>query len=160
MVLDLDGVRRACDLGSGLASALDDWDPAPHGAPVAELNCRRLTPKVTQMSFIPLDAQGHRGPEEKQTLEASPCEVAVERLRFPAPLARLGLAERLRIARVGSQRRSATTPQWRALPQPLGVPIAVASAHELAVPADDGTSYRVIADESGALRFEKLGPAR
>jgi hypothetical protein len=148
-------------LGTGIsalmvASALDDWEPTAGGTPVAEVNCRRVTPKVTQLSFTPLDASGRRGAEEKQTLESSPCEVAVERLRFYTPLRRLGLVERLRVARVGSHRRAVATPQWRALPQPLGVPVAIASAHELSVPADDGTPYRVIADEGGGLRFEKL----
>jgi hypothetical protein len=138
-----------------LAAALGDWQTQIGPSAVAEAHCRRVGPTRVELSFVPLGPDGQRGPEETQTIESLPCELAVERLHFSGALARLGLIERLRLARVGAIRRPTTTPLWRALPQPLGLPIASAEAQQVAIPTEDGASYRVVADDRG-VRVEKL----
>jgi hypothetical protein len=138
-----------------VAAALGDWR-APIGAgTVAEVRCRRTGPTRVELGYVPIDPDGQRGPEEKQTIEALPCQVAVERLRFLPALARLGLIERLRLARVGALDRPTSTPVWRSLPQPMGLPIALAETQRLAIPSEDGANYRVVADDRG-VRAEKL----
>jgi hypothetical protein len=138
-----------------VASALGDWQNPAGPSAMAEVHCRRIAPTRVEVSYVIIGADGTRGPEEKQTIEALPCEIAVERLHFPQALARLGLAERLRLAGVGTFRRPTTTPVWRALPQPLGLPIAYADAQQVAIPTEDGAPYRVVADDRG-VRVEKL----
>jgi hypothetical protein len=144
-----------CGLGAlTVAAALDDWQAVPVRGALAEVQCHRLSPTSARLSLIPLRDEGSRGAEEVETVDAIPCEVAVERLRFIPALARFGLLERHRVARIGGRRRPLTTPSWRALPEPLGVPVAVASDHQLSVPVDEGGPYRVMADERG-LRVER-----
>jgi hypothetical protein len=138
-----------------VAAALGDWQAQIGASAVAEVHCRRLGPNQVQLSHVPLGPDGQRGPEELQTLSALPCELAVERLQFSGPLARMGLIERLRVARVGGVARPSSIPPWRALPQPLGLPIAAATAEQVAIPTDDGTPYRVVADDRG-VRVERL----
>jgi hypothetical protein len=137
-----------------VAAALDDWQAQVGPAAMAEVHCRRVGAS-RELSFIPLGPDGRRGPEETQTAEELPCAIGVERLHFRPPLGRLGLIERLRLARVGAVRRPTTTPTWRALPQPFGVPVASLEAQQVAIPTEDGARYRLVADE-GALRIEKL----
>jgi hypothetical protein len=137
-----------------VAAALGDWQAQIGPSAMAEVHCRRVG-AARELSFTPLGPDGRRGPEETQTAEELPCAVGVERLRFHPPLGRLGLIERLRLARVGAVSRPTTTPSWRALPQPFGVPIASLEAQQVAIPTDDGARYRLVADE-GALRIEKL----
>jgi hypothetical protein len=140
-----------------VAAALDDWQSQAGPGAIAEVHCRRTAPNRVEVSYLTIGANGKRGPEETQTIESLPCAVAVERLRFPQALARLGLMERHRLAQVGSVRRPTSTPLWRALPQPLGLPIASAEAQQVAIPSEDGAPYRVMADDRG-LRVEKLTP--
>jgi hypothetical protein len=140
-----------------VAAALDDWQTPPGPTAIAEVHCRRIAPTRVEVSYVTLGPDGTRGAEEKQTIEALPCEIAVERLHFPQALARLGLAERHRLARIGSYRLATATPDWRALPQPLGLPIAYADAQQVAIPTEDGVPYRVLADDRG-VRVEKLAP--
>jgi len=140
-----------------VAAALDDWQTQAGTSPVAEVHCKRIAPTRVEVSYVTLGSDGKRGPEEKQTIESLPCEIAVERLHFPPSLARLGFYERHRLARVGGYRLATTTPTWRALPQPLGLPIAYAEAKQVAIPTEDGAHYRVVADDSG-VRVEKVGP--
>jgi hypothetical protein len=147
-------------IGSGatalaVAAALDDWQSQAGPAAVAEVQCRRTGPTRVEVSYIPLGPDGKRGAEEKQSIESLPCEIAVERLHFPQALVRLGLIERHRLARVGSFVRPTATPVWRALPQPMGLPIASAEAQQVAIPTEDGAPYRVFADDRG-VRVEKL----
>jgi hypothetical protein len=80
----------------------------------------------------------------------------VERLHFPQALVRLGLMERHRLSGVGAAKRT-SIPVWRALPQPMGLPIAYAEAQQVAIPSEDGAPYRVVADDRG-VRVEKLAP--
>jgi hypothetical protein len=147
-----------------IATALDDWQTQLGPSALAEVHCRRLGPNRVQVGLVALDAEGHRGPEETQAIDGLPCEVAVERLRFHHKLAQLGLLERLRLARVGSVPRPTSTPSWRALPQPLGIPIASSEAQAVAIPTEDDTPYRVVADDRGVrmepsgLRASGLGP--
>jgi hypothetical protein len=140
-----------------LASALADWQTQVGPSAVAEVHCRRTGPTRVELSFVPIGPNGQRGAEETQPIEALPCAVAVERLHFHQALARLGLIERMRLARVGDVRRPTSTPVWRALPQPLGLPIASADAQQIAIPTEDGAPYRVVADDR-ALRVEKMAP--
>jgi hypothetical protein len=137
-----------------VAAALEDWQTQVGSAAVAEVHCRRTGPHKVELSYAAVGPDGKAGAEETQTIEALPCEIAVERLRFPHALARFGLIERLRLARVGAVRRPTTTPVWRALPQPMGIPIASAEAQEVAIPTEDGARYRVVADDRG-VRVEK-----
>ena len=139
-----------------VASALDDWQRQV-GPAVAEVQCRRTGPTRVEVSYVTLGPDGKRGAEEKQTIESLPCEIAIERLHFPQALARLGLSERRRLARVGGYRLATTTPTWRALPQPMGLPLAYADAQQIAIPTEDGAPYRVVADDRG-VRVEKLNP--
>jgi hypothetical protein len=138
-----------------VAAALGDWQSQVGLSTVAEVHCRRTGPTQVEVSYATLGPDGKRGPEEKQTIESLPCEVAVERLHFPQALARLGLNERHRLARVGTFRRPTSTPVWRSLPQPMGLPIAYAEAQQVAIPTEDGAPYRVVADDRG-VRVEKL----
>ncbi|HXU81658.1 MAG TPA: hypothetical protein VN914_09695, partial [Polyangia bacterium] len=140
-----------------VSSALGDWQSKAGPSAMAEVHCRRVAPTRVEVSYVIIGADGTRGPEEKQTIEALPCEIAVERLHFPQALARLGLIERHRLAVVGSVRQPTSTPLWRALPQPLGLPIASAEAQQVAIPSEDGAPYRVVADDRG-VRAEKLSP--
>jgi hypothetical protein len=137
-----------------VATALGDWQ-APATTALAEVHCRRTGPTRVELRFATLDSAGRRGPEEAQTIDSLPCEVAIERLHFHQGLERFGLLERLRLARVGTVRRPTSTPTWRALPQPLGLPIASAEAQQVAIPTEDDAPYRVVADDRG-LRVEKL----
>lgn len=137
-----------------VASALDDWQKQT-GPAIAEVHCRRTGPSKIELGYVTIGSDGKRAPEETQTLESVPCEVAVERLHFPPSLARLGLMERHRLARIGSVRRPTSIPLWRSLPQPLGLPIASAEAQQVAIPSEDGAPYRVVADDRG-VRAEKL----
>jgi hypothetical protein len=147
-------VVAAAALGAGVgalvvAAALDDW-PGVIGQPAqAELRCRRQSPTAARLSFVPLDP---RGPEEAEVVPA--CEVAVDRLRFGGRLNRFGLFERFRLAQVGTRARPPGTPEWRALPQPFGVPVAGISQQRLAVPPDD-QPYRLVADDRG-IRLDKV----
>ena len=138
-----------------VAAALGDWQAQVGPAAMAEVQCRRVAPSRAELSVVTLDANGRRGRPETQTIDARPCEVAVERLHFLTPLARLGLMERHRVSRMGAVPRPIATPVWRALPQPLGLPIAAADAQQLAIPSEDGTPYRIIADDGG-VHVEKL----
>jgi hypothetical protein len=140
-----------------VAAALGDWqNPVDAGASaIAEVHCRRLGPSRVELRYATLGAGGQRGPEQTQTIAAASCGIAVERLRFHPPLPRLGLLERLRLVPVGTSAPAATTPPWRALPQPLGLPIASAEAQQLAIPTADDAPYRIVADDRG-LRVEKL----
>jgi len=138
-----------------VAAALGDWQNQAGPSAMAEVHCRRIAPTRVEVSYVTLGPDGKRGPEEKQTIEALPCEIAVERLHFPQALARLGLAERHRLAGIGGFRRPTTTPLWRALPQAAGLPIAYADAQQVAIPTEDGVPYRVVADDRG-VRVEKL----
>jgi hypothetical protein len=148
-------VLLVCGVGALIvAAALDDWQAVPVRGALAEVQCHPLTPTGARLSLVALGADGARGAEEVETVEATPCDLAVERLRFIPALARFGLVERHRVARLGGRRRPLTTPPWRALPDPLGVPVAVASDHQLSVPPDDGGPYRVMADQRG-LRVER-----
>jgi hypothetical protein len=151
-------VACAALLGAGIvslciAASLDDWPSAPGPAPLAEVRCQRLSPSTARLSFVPLSASGGRGPEEVETVES--CSLALQRLRFSSSLARFGLVERQRLARVGSRLRPLDTPEWRALPRPLGAPVAQAATQDLAVPAPDDQPYRVLSDDKG-LRLEKV----
>jgi hypothetical protein len=140
-----------------VAAALDDWQTQVGPSPVAEVHCRRIGPTRVELSYVTLGPDGQRGAEEKQTIDSLPCEIAVERLHFPQALARLGLIERHRLARVGAFRLATATPVWRALPQPMGLPIAYAEAQQVAIPTEDGVPYRVVADDRG-VRVEKVAP--
>jgi hypothetical protein len=141
--------------GLAIANALEDWQPRLGASAVAEVHCRRLAPTRVQVGVVTLDADGRRGAEETQTIDNLPCEVAVERLRFHQGLERLGLLDRLRLARVGTVARPTSTPPWRALPQPMGLPIASSEAQQVAIPTEDDAPYRVVADDRG-VRAEKL----
>jgi len=138
-----------------VAAALDDWQTQGGPAAVAEVHCRRVAPTRVEVSYVTLGPDGKRGAEEKQTIESLPCEIAIERLHFPQALVRLGLSERHRLARIGGFRLATATPVWRALPQPMGLPIAYAEAQQVAIPTEDGAPYRVVADDRG-VRVEKL----
>jgi hypothetical protein len=146
----------ALGLGAFLVAAgLEDW-PAPGRAPLAEVRCHKLPPTGARLSFVPLAADGARSPEEVESVSSpSGCVLGFQRLRFAAPLARFGLTERVRLSRVGSRVRPAGTPSWRALPQPLGAPVALASDEQLPVPAEDDRPYRLLTDARG-LRLEKV----
>jgi hypothetical protein len=137
-----------------VAAALTDWQAQIGPSPVAEVQCRRVGPTEVQLGYVTIGPDGRRGSAQPPTTAAS-CEVAVERLAFHARLARLGLIERHRLARVGAVTRPTSTPRWRALPQPMGLPIAAATAQPIAIPSDDGTPYRVVADDTG-VRVERL----
>jgi hypothetical protein len=139
-----------------VAAALDDWQTQPGAGAIAEVHCRRTGPKSVELGYVTIGADGKRGPEETQTIDSLPCAVAVEKLHFSQPLAHLGLMERHRLSGVGAARHTAI-PLWRALPQPLGLPIAFAEAQQVAIPSEDGAPYRVFADDRG-LRVEKLAP--
>lgn len=138
-----------------VADALADWQTQIGPSPVAEVHCKRLGPTQISLSYVLLGPDGQRGPEEKQTVDSPTCEVAVERLHFHGPLARLGLIERLRLARIGKIERPTTTPWWRALPEPMGIPLAAATAQQVSIPSEDGTPYRLMADDRG-VRVEKV----
>jgi hypothetical protein len=153
MVLATAGLLAAGVGAFVVAAGLDDWPP-PGRAPLAEVRCHKLTPTTARLSFVPLALDGARGPEEVESVARS-CDLGFQRLRFAAPLARFGLIERLRLARVGNRLRPAGTPAWRALPQPLGAPVAVASDEQLPVPPEDDRPYRVLADDRG-FRLEKV----
>ena len=140
-----------------IAAALGDWQAQVGPSAVAEVHCRRVGPTRVELGYITLGPAGQRGPEQTQTIDSLPCEVAVERLHFHQALARFGLIERLRLARVGGVPRPTATPLWRSLPQPLGLPIASAEAQQVAIPTEDGVAYRVVADDRG-VRVEKLAP--
>jgi hypothetical protein len=140
-----------------VAAALTDWDGQAGSGAIAEVHCRRTGPNRVELGYVTLGADGKRGPEETQTIDSLPCAVAVEKLHFPQALARLGLMERHRLSGVGAPRRPTSTPSWRSLPQPLGLPIASAEAQQVAIPSEDGVPYRVVADDRG-LRVEKLTP--
>jgi hypothetical protein len=142
-------------LGAGIialavAAGLEDWQGVPGTTPLAEVQCSRITPTSAQLSFVPLRADGARGPEEVETVAS--CDLSIERLHFVRPFTRFGLVERNRLAQVGTRRRPLETPNWTSLPRPFGVPVAVATGHKVVVP--DGDRYRAIADDSG-LRLEK-----
>jgi hypothetical protein len=142
-------------LGAGIvalavAAGLEDWQAVPTTAPLAEVQCLRLTPGSARLSFVPLRADGARGPEEMETVGS--CDLAIERLQFAHTFARFGLVERQRLALVGTRRRASETSDWAALPTPFGVPVAVTTEQKVVVP--DGDRYRVIADGRG-LRLEK-----
>jgi hypothetical protein len=142
-------------LGAGIgalavAAGLEDWQGVPARAPLAEVQCHRVSPATARLSFVPLRPDGARGPEEMETVDA--CELALERLRFAGVFARFGLVERHRLSRVGTRSHSPDTADWTALPRPFGMPVAVATQQKVVVP--DGERYRVIADERG-LRLEK-----
>jgi hypothetical protein len=142
-------------LGAGIialavAAGLEDWQGVPGTTPLAEVQCHRITPASAQLTFVPLRADGARGPEEGETV--SSCDLSIERLHFIRAFSRFGLVERNRLAQVGTRRRPIEAPNWTALPSPFGVPVAVATVHKVVVP--DGDRYRAIADESG-LRLEK-----
>jgi hypothetical protein len=139
-----------------VAAALNDWDSQAGPGAIAEVHCRRTGPNRVEVSYVPIGADGKRGPEETQAMDSVPCAVAVEKLHFSQPLARLGLMERHRLSGVGAARRG-SIPLWRALPQPMGLPIASAEAQQVAIPSEDGAPYRVVADDRG-LRVEKLAP--
>jgi hypothetical protein len=137
-----------------VAAALEDWQSQAGPGAIAEVHCRRTGPNRVELGYVTIDANGKRAPEETQTIESLPCAVAVEKLHFQPGLARLGLIERHRLSGVGAARHS-STPLWRALPQPMGLPIASAEAQQVAIPSEDGVRYRVVADDRG-LRVEKL----
>jgi len=139
-----------------VAAALNDWQSHAGPGAIAEVHCRRTGPNRVELSYVTIGADGRRGPEETQAIEALPCAVAVERLHFPQALVRLGLMERHRLSGVGAAKRT-SIPVWRALPQPMGLPIAYAEAQQVAIPSEDGAPYRVVADDRG-VRVEKLAP--
>jgi hypothetical protein len=151
MVLACLGLVAAGVIAFVVAAGLEDWPGVPARAPLAEVQCQRQAPAGARLGFVPFNAEGTRGPEEAENVPA--CDLAIGRLRFAAPFARFGLVDRHRLARVGTRRRPVDAPTWRALPRPLGVPVAAASEQQLAVPAD-GARYRVIADERG-FRLER-----
>jgi hypothetical protein len=139
-----------------VAAALNDWQKAAGAGAIAEVHCRRTGPNRVELGYVIIGSDGKRGPQETQTIDSPTCAVAVEKLHFPQALARLGLMERHRLSGVGAARRS-STPLWRALPQPMGLPIAYADAQQVAIPSEDGAPYRVVADDRG-VRVEKLSP--
>ena len=130
--------------------ALDDWAPIRQGSAVAEIDCRKTDQGRLRISFTPLLPNGYpAGVHESANLDDAECRVAGEILRFRAPLDRLGLGQLHRIVRLGQRPRAGLTPSWRALPRPLGLPLASARSDQVSLPPADRMLYRLFVKPDG-----------
>jgi hypothetical protein len=132
-----------------IGDALIDW-PAVGDGPVAEVRCQPATGGGTELRLVPLPT---RTPETRVPVTGS-CTMRATLLRFAAPIEGLGIGARYQIDVTSAVRPTTVTPGWRALPQPLGLPVATTRTETLLMATDAGALWRVTAGET-ALHLER-----